>query len=240
MVSCGLNYKVFLASLIIIFLFTLQIGEASAVTIQASVLIVPTLCKQHIDHFDHLFFADRDYEILVGTDANDLMVGLDNTSIFGKDGDDCLVGGHGNNIITGGQGNDVILGGSGTNIILVGNGNNMIVGGPGNDIIFFGRGNNVIDGGAGKNYCIGSVNNSVIVNCSVISDDMHGNDKNGKDRPGAKNILSDFILDQKFPGPHGKNRQIPPWMNNDLSWWAGGKISGDDLASVVKYYLNML
>ncbi len=234
-----LNYRYYLICSIILAVFvTVQIDQATAATVKvkATVLIIPTLCKDHIDHFDHMFFATRNNERLKGTDQNDLMVGFENTLIFGKDGNDCLVGGHGDNAIIGGHDNDVILGSSGTDIIFVGNGNNVIVGGPTNDVIFFGKGNNIIDGGLGQNYCIGQINNSVIVNCTVVSQHEHHNgDRHAKDEVG--NIILDFISGNNSTSSGDKKlNNTPSWVKKDLSWWTNDSISNEDLTSLLQYF----
>ncbi|SMH71318.1 exported protein of unknown function [Candidatus Nitrosotalea okcheonensis] len=228
------NY--FICSIILLALIIVQIDQAAAVTVKSTVLIIPTLCKGHIDHLDHMFFATRNDEKLKGTDQNDLMVGFENTLIFGKGGDDCLVGGHGNNALMGGHDNNVILGGSGINIIFVGNGNNVIVGGPTNDVIFFGKGNNIIDGGTGQNYCIGKINHSIIVNCTVVSQHEHHDEKPSKDD--IKNIILNFISGNNLPNSDGKPNNIPSWIKKDLSWWENDSISNDDLTSLLHYFFD--
>ena len=229
-----LNYRYYvICSIILAFWITVQIDQAGAITVKASVLIVPILCKDHIDHFDHMFFATRNNERLRGTNQNDLMVGFENTIILGKNGDDCLVGGNGDNVIKGGHNNDVILGGTGTNIIFVGNGNNMIVGGPANDVIFFGEGNNIIDGGGGQNFCIGNIDNSIIVNCTIISE--HGDGHNADDKhikQEAEDSILGFISGNNLPNP------VPLWMKKDLAWWESNSISNKDITSSLQYFFD--
>ena len=194
---------------------------------QVTILPVADICKTYISHFDHTIIGTKDYQRLIGTNQNDLIIGFKNTWIDGENGDDCLKGGNGKNVIKGENGNDVILGGTGDNLIFTGKGNNIVKGGPANDIIFFGNGHNTIDGGPGKNYCVGNPKNSIITNCIVIS---HHEDRHFTHD--SREILEDIL------GHVDVDRHIPSWTKKNLDWWENGKISDDDLASGMKYLLG--
>ena len=203
--------------------------SASNANAKGQVIILPVtdICKTYISHFDHIITGTKDYQRLVGTNQNDLIIGFKNTWIDGENGDDCLKGGNGKNVIKGENGNDVILGGTGDNLIFTGKGNNIVKGGPANDIIFFGNGHNTIDGGPGKNYCVGNPKNSIITNCIVIS---HHEDRHFTHE--SREILEDIL------GHVDVDRHIPSWTKKNLDWWENGKISDDDLASGMKYLLG--
>ncbi len=225
------NFNLLLVIVLIVSFSFLMTHQALGANAKGRVVIIPFLCKQHINHFDFILFGNKNGQTLVGTNGNDLIVGFENTKIFGKEGNDCLVGGNGNNVIVDGDDNDIVIGGTGQNIIFAGNGNDRIVGGPSNDIIFLGKGTSIIDGGTGTNYCIGKVGKNIIVNCIII------NNSNTKENLNKfRDLLLDSIseLHSNSDDDHTKH-ETPSWIKNDLMWWEDKQISDNDLLSALHY-----
>ncbi|MGP9573475.1 MULTISPECIES: cadherin-like domain-containing protein [unclassified Halomonas] len=103
--------------------------------------------------------------VLVGTSANDMLLGslcadeIDGAggddNIDGRAGDDVINGGAGDDHIVAGDGDDVVFGGDGNDIIFGGAGNDHLFGGSGDDRLFGGDGDDVIFGNAGEDHLSG-------------------------------------------------------------------------------------
>ncbi|MGO1426323.1 MULTISPECIES: cadherin-like domain-containing protein [unclassified Halomonas] len=103
--------------------------------------------------------------VLVGTSANDMLLGslcadeIDGAggddNIDGRAGDDVINGGTGDDHIVAGDGDDVVFGGDGNDIIFGGAGNDHLFGGSGDDRLFGGDGDDVIFGNAGEDHLSG-------------------------------------------------------------------------------------
>ena len=110
------------------------------------------------------------YNILVGSEDDDLLTGTTLPDlIFGKGGDDIISGSKGNDCILGGEGNDIIFGNDGNDNISGQNGNDIIKGHSGEDFVFGGFGFDVIDGGGDIDTCkiIDEQNNDIIIKCEL-------------------------------------------------------------------------
>lgn len=106
------------------------------------------------------------YNIIVGTDGNDLLEGTPaNDAIFGLGGDDYITGLGGDDCIFGGGGDDIIAGGDGSDTVRGNGGNDVIKGGPGDDRLLAGGGYDVADGGDGTDSCSGGSSEDVLVGC---------------------------------------------------------------------------
>jgi Ca2+-binding RTX toxin-like protein len=112
------------------------------------------------------------YWKLDGTDADEVLLGLDGRNLIdGGSGDDIIHGGHDSSgdILIGGDGDDVIFGGSGKDDLRGGDGDDTFIMRAG-----FGRDN--VDGGAGDGDRDGDVNTdtislqSVLIGADVASD----------------------------------------------------------------------
>ncbi len=98
----------------------------------------------------------EDANIIVGTDANERLVGTNGSDviigvggrnrIIGKGGRDCLVGGDGRDKISGGGGDDVIFGHGGRDRLKGGRGDDFIDGGSGNDKVIGKKGRDTCTG----------------------------------------------------------------------------------------------
>ena len=94
------------------------------------------------------------YNVILGTDGNDVLHGTDSDDlIFGLEGDDLVTGGGGDDCIYGGHGDDVVSGGGGDDTIAGNRGHDVLKGGAGSDEILTGEGYDVADGGEGADAC---------------------------------------------------------------------------------------
>ncbi|HKY87955.1 MAG TPA: hypothetical protein VJL90_14445, partial [Pseudorhodoplanes sp.] len=92
----------------------------------------------------------------IGTDADDIIIGGDESNgLDGGGGDDLIRGGGGDDVIYGGAGSDTIRGGQGDDAILGEGGADTIYGGGGWDEIHGGAGADWIDGGSGSDFLTG-------------------------------------------------------------------------------------
>ncbi|MGV8909696.1 MAG: peroxidase family protein [Propionicimonas sp.] len=98
-----------------------------------------------------------------GTPNADRVVGgNDNDTIYGNLGNDVINGGGGDDTVFGGDGNDIITDTAGLDVLKGGSGNDAIDGGIGNDIIFGGDGQDFTSGGANDNTTFGGQGNDFI------------------------------------------------------------------------------
>ncbi|PIG94032.1 calcium-binding protein [Gloeocapsopsis sp. IPPAS B-1203] len=85
-------------------------------------------------------------DILIGTEFNDLMLGLAGADILiGDAGNDTIRGGAGADILYGDFGKDLLIGGIGNDILAGGYGRDTLTGGPGADRFEFSAPNEGID-----------------------------------------------------------------------------------------------
>lgn len=102
-------------------------------------------------------------EEIIGTDANDLILGkTGNTIIRANAGDDVVFAGDGNDVIEPGAGNDVIYAGGGNDVVMPGSGNNVVYGGLGSDLILGGDGHNALLGEGGNDVIMSGSGNDLI------------------------------------------------------------------------------
>lgn len=89
-------------------------------------------------------------ELPVGTDGDDLLVGMSwGEVILAGLGDDEVSGRGGNDAIDGGEGDDTLSGDEGDDLLKGGAGDDALFGGVGNDVLSGGAGDDLLDGGAG-------------------------------------------------------------------------------------------
>ncbi|WP_433769722.1 peroxidase family protein [Pseudomonas putida] len=115
---------------------------------------------------NYIHYTGEEHIVLGGTNDADILVsgGGDDTvwgdggndRIEGGDGNDQLRGGAGDDIITDKGGDDNIQGGDGNDVLHGGNGINLIIGGFGNDFIVTGEDASEAIGGQGNDFILGS------------------------------------------------------------------------------------
>ncbi len=108
------------------------------------------------------------YNIISGTDGEDVLQGTDRPDlIFGLGGDDLIYGAESNDCIFGGEGGDIIYGMEGSDTIRGNSGDDVIKGQTGFDLLYGGVGLDVIDGGENEDRCydIDDSQNDLIFNC---------------------------------------------------------------------------
>ncbi len=105
-----------------------------------------------------------DADTLDGGDGNDLLDGgIDNDLILGGSGDDSIIGGHGDDMLFGETGNDTIDGGTGNDMVDGDEGDDSLSGGDGNDTLVGDEGDDTLDGGAGDDELYGGVGNDTLI-----------------------------------------------------------------------------
>ena len=105
----------------------------------------------------------RSYNIVYGTDGNDMIYGYwEDNILYGGGGNDTLYGGRGTNILDGGTGNDRLYSGTGNDRLYGSVGDNILYGGDGNDTLDGGWGNDTLDGGDGKDILYGGGGNDFL------------------------------------------------------------------------------
>ncbi|WP_210168345.1 peroxidase family protein, partial [Devosia sp. Root685] len=118
---------------------------------------------------NYLRYTGGDHVILGGTNNADMMIaGIGDDTLFGDGGNDNLEGGHGNDIINGGDGDDIIRDMGGDDNIKGGDGHDAIHAGPGLDLVLGGRGQDFVVlgtdmgsevfGGEGNDFILGNKN----------------------------------------------------------------------------------
>ena len=116
---------------------------------------------------NYLQYTGGDHVVLGGTNNADIMIsGIGDDTIWGDGGNDRIEGGHGNDLIRAGGGDDIITdiggddniqGDAGNDVIQAGNGLNLIIGGFGKDFIITGEDSNESFGGPGDDFILGSI-----------------------------------------------------------------------------------
>ncbi|MDQ7727603.1 cadherin-like domain-containing protein [Halomonas sp. SpR8] len=102
-------------------------------------------------------FSVVEQPVIVGTSANDLLLGsLCADEIDGAGGDDNIDGRAGDDVINGGAGDDHIVAGDGDDVVFGGDGNDIIFGGAGNDHLFGGSGDDRLFGDDGDDVLFGN------------------------------------------------------------------------------------
>ncbi len=97
----------------------------------------------------HAADPDSPFRFIYGNDEdNTLKAVLDNSAVYGFDGNDTLYGKDGNDVIYGNGGSDSISAGGGKDIIFGGDGDDMLDGGTGDDFLYGGEGNDIYVWGA--------------------------------------------------------------------------------------------
>jgi Ca2+-binding RTX toxin-like protein len=118
---------------------------------------------------NYLKYTGGEHVLLGGTDNADVIIaGIGDDTIYGDAGNDNLEGGHGNDIILGGDGDDIIRDMGGDDNIQAGKGNDAIHAGPGLDLVLAGDGNDFVVlgtdmgsevfGGLGNDFILGNKN----------------------------------------------------------------------------------
>ncbi|HYI45089.1 MAG TPA: hypothetical protein VE174_06450 [Actinomycetota bacterium] len=98
--------------------------------------------------------------LVVGTNADDELVGTDEADLIcAKRGNDEVRGGGGNDIIWLGAGDDHAIGGQGADEIRGGPGTDTVEGSSGHDVIYLGRGNDIAEGNSGNDVLYGQEGN---------------------------------------------------------------------------------
>ena len=108
------------------------------------------------------------YNMIVGTDDDDLLIGTTMSDlIFAKGGDDIISADKGNDCIIAGDGDDIIFGNEGNDHIFGQGGNDIIKGHSGEDFVFGGYGLDMIDGGEDIDTCkiIDEQNFDIVIRC---------------------------------------------------------------------------
>ena len=133
----------------------------------------------------------RSYNIVYGTDGNDMIYGYwEDNILYGGGGNDTLYGGRGTNILDGGTGNDRLYSGTGNDTLDGGDGKDILYGGGGNDFLYGGDGNDTLYGGLGNDTLYGGDgNDNYIYHRGDGNDVVH--DKGGTD----KIVFSDLGLE---------------------------------------------
>ncbi|MEH6641871.1 cadherin-like domain-containing protein [Vreelandella glaciei] len=127
-------------------------------------------------------FSVIEQPVIVGTAANDMLLGslcadeidgaggddnidgrAGNDVIHGGTGDDHIVAGDGDDVVVGGDGNDIIFGGAGNDHLFGGSGDDRLFGDDGNDVIFGNTGEDQLSGGDGDDLLLGGDGNDVIL-----------------------------------------------------------------------------
>jgi Ca2+-binding RTX toxin-like protein len=95
--------------------------------------------------------------------ADSLVGGAGNDTIYGQDDADTIEGGTGNDVLDGGIDNDLILGGTGDDSLVGGHGDDNLFGEDGNDTLSGGDGNDNVDGDEGDDTLAGDAGNDTLV-----------------------------------------------------------------------------
>ncbi len=118
--------------------------------------------------FDACGLSLDSYNVITGTEGNDIIEGTDSADlIFALGGNDIVSGYGGNDCIFGGDGDDIIFGNDGSDGIFGDKGNDILKGSAGNDTIYGNYGLDSIDGGSDNDVCIAAdtIGADLISNC---------------------------------------------------------------------------
>ena len=92
----------------------------------------------------HAAAPDSPFRCICGNEGNNtLRAVLDNSAVYGFDGNDTLHGKDGNDVIYGNGGNDSISAGGGKDVIFGGAGDDILDGGAGDDFLYGGEGDDI-------------------------------------------------------------------------------------------------
>ncbi|EJM69688.1 peroxidase family protein, partial [Pseudomonas sp. GM55] len=115
---------------------------------------------------NYIRYTGEEHIVLGGTNNADILLSGDgDDTVWGDAGNDRLDGGNGNDQLRGGAGDDIITdtggddniqGGDGNDVLHGGNGINLIIGGFGNDFIVTGEDASEAIGGQGNDFILGS------------------------------------------------------------------------------------
>jgi Ca2+-binding RTX toxin-like protein len=127
------------------------------------------------------FCDQQKLDVVEGTEAQDLLIGVDKAQAFEalgdndlvktgpgggcidlSAGDDSAIGGSGADLIGGGDGDDFVQPGGGDDRVLASLGKDYVVGSPGDDDIGGGVGSDVLNGGPGNDRVFGAANSDLL------------------------------------------------------------------------------
>ncbi|MGV0758504.1 M10 family metallopeptidase C-terminal domain-containing protein [Tistrella mobilis] len=132
----------------------------------------------------------KSFERVIGTDGDDVVVGLASQGSFliGEDGDDNISGGIEGDTITGDDGNDELGGNAGDDLISGGHGQDLVSGGDGDDVLSGGLGADVISGGEGFDTA-SYVTSSLAVDINLGAGTAAGGEATGDTLTGIEALL---------------------------------------------------
>lgn len=143
---------------------------------------------------NYLRYTGGDHVVLGGTDnADTLIAGIGDDTLFGDGGNDRLEGGFGNDIINAGDGDDIIVDSGGDDNIKAGKGNDVVHAGPGLDLVM---------GNDGQDFIFLGTDMGSEVFAGTGNDFIYGN-KNAERILG--NEGNDWIETGTFDGAPGDN-----------------------------------
>lgn len=150
-------------------LFTPERGDTGNVVFQYEI----TDGSAGVAQLALLDLVEANPEIIVGTDADDILTGSASPSVIdAMAGDDIVIGREANDIIYARDGDDRIVGGSGDDVIFAGSGNDIVFAGDGDDIVFGGSGNDIIHGEGGNDTLFGEDDDDTFVATLDDGDDV--------------------------------------------------------------------
>jgi Ca2+-binding RTX toxin-like protein len=113
---------------------------------------------------DDTLWGDGGKDRLEGGAGNDFLIGGDGDDILTDSfGDDNIKGGNGNDVIQAGQGFDLILAGDGIDFVVGGEDPDETFGGGGSDFISAGEDTSTVFGGAGDDWIEGGAGNDLLI-----------------------------------------------------------------------------
>jgi 2',3'-cyclic-nucleotide 2'-phosphodiesterase (5'-nucleotidase family) len=115
----------------------------------------------------NLIIGEEETRRLIGTEADDTIIGPNTRFIAGLDGADTIIGSDDDDVLKGNDGDDRILGGLGNDRILGGSGNDVLIGGRGDDNLIGGDGDDILIGGPGADVMVGGAGADIFVFESV-------------------------------------------------------------------------
>lgn len=115
----------------------------------------------------NLIIGEEETRRLIGTEADDTIIGPNTTFIAGLDGADTITGSDADDVLKGNNGDDRILGGLGDDRILGGDGNDELIGGRGDDNLIGGAGDDILIGGLGADVMVGGAGADIFVFRSI-------------------------------------------------------------------------
>lgn len=188
----------------------------------------PSVYLGDLIHFSIDGGAGNDW-IEGANNADILMGGLGDDSIYGLGGDDSIEGNEGNDWIDAGAGNDCVDGGLGDDTAFGSYGQDELMGGEGNDDLYGGDGNDNLDGGLGDDYLAGG-NHDDWMSGGEGNDDIYGGEGDDDADGGAGNdYISMGAGNDHAVGGDGDDDVYGGMGDDKLDGQAGNDIvSGDD------------